>query len=164
MSSEQPGAACVPEAAHLGSTVLYRPDGDQRRHQRGVGLSDDSREINRRLRRAASERPNRCKPARALRSPSSRARLAVLRTSGTDTRKAGRPAMAEADQIPEARFTSMRQQHAWDLQRLPNIHRSTFAQEAAPKTTALNTPQRKIQTSQLPRWIFHYAGTSAFRL
>ena len=48
--------------------------------------------------------------------------------------------MADADQIPEARFTSMRQQHAWDLQRLPNIHRSTFAQEAAPKTTALNTP------------------------
>ena len=55
------------------------------------------------------------------------------------------PAEASGDgQIPEARFTSMRQQHAWDLQRLPNIHRSTFAQEAAPPNNALTEPHPKL--------------------
>lgn len=52
--------------------------------------------------------------------------------------------MVEADEVPEARFTSMRQQHAWDLQRLPNIHRSTFAQEAAPPNNALTEPHPKL--------------------
>ena len=53
-------------------------------------------------------------------------------------------AMVGGDQLPEARFTSMRQQHAWDLQRLPNIHRSTFAQEAAPISNALTEPHPKL--------------------
>lgn len=52
--------------------------------------------------------------------------------------------IVEAEKVPEARFTSMRQQHAWDLQRLPNIHRSTFAQEAAPPNNALTEPHPKL--------------------